>query len=79
VVIHAIVPDPTLTSVTRRVIYGRSRRVVLTHSPSLHAAQQAGFEQTLAKACGQLGELADRLARSAVGEHGSTFGADSLA
>jgi transposase len=48
---------------TRRVIYGRSRRVVLTHSPCLHAAQQAGFEQTLAKATGQLGELAARLAR----------------
>lgn len=49
VVIHAIVPDPTLTSMTRRVIYGRSPRVVLTHSPSLHAAQRAGFEQTLAR------------------------------
>ncbi len=48
---------------TRREIYGTTRRVVLTHSPSLHAKQQAGFEQTLAKATARLSELAERLAR----------------
>lgn len=48
---------------TRRVVYGTDRRVVLTHSPTLHAAQSTGFDQTLAKALKQLGELADTLAR----------------
>jgi transposase len=48
---------------TRRVVYGVQRRVVLTHSPTLHAAQQVGFAQTLAKALGKLTELADTLAR----------------
>lgn len=48
---------------TRRVVYGVERRVVLTHSPTLHAAQQVGFAQTLAKAHGKLTDLADTLAR----------------
>jgi transposase len=48
---------------TRRVVYGSDRRVILTHSPSLHAAQQVGFAQTLAKALKALGELAETLAR----------------
>jgi transposase len=48
---------------TRRVIYGAQRRVVLTHSPTLHAKQQAGFEQTLSKATRQLRGLAATLAR----------------
>ena len=48
---------------TRRVVYGTERRVILTHSPSLHAAQQAGFAQTLAKALAKLSELSDTLAR----------------
>ena len=48
---------------TRRQIYGTTRRVVLTHSPTLHTKQQAGFEQTLAKATARLSELAERLAR----------------
>jgi transposase len=48
---------------TRRVVYGTNRRVVLTHSPTLHTAQQVGFAQTLAKAIGKLTELADTLAR----------------
>ncbi len=47
----------------RRVVYGAERRVVLTHSPTLHAKQQAGFDQTLGKATGQLTELAATLAR----------------
>jgi transposase len=48
---------------TRREIYGTARRVVLTHSPSLHAKQSAGFDQTLAKATRRLSVLADTLAR----------------
>jgi transposase len=48
---------------TRRVVYGTDRRVILTHSPTLHGAQSAGFDQSLAKALKALGELADTLAR----------------
>jgi transposase len=48
---------------TRRVVYGTERRVVLTHSPTLHTKQQAGFDQTLGKATRQLTELAATLAR----------------
>src|SRR5674476_212718 len=48
---------------TRRVVYGTDRRVILTHSPTLHAAHAAGFAQTLAKALRQLNDLADTLAR----------------
>jgi transposase len=48
---------------TRRVVYGTERRVILTHSPTLHAAQQAGFAQTLAKALAKLSELSATLAR----------------
>jgi transposase len=48
---------------TRRTVYGADRRVILTHSPTLHAAQTAGFDQTLAKALRQLDTLADTLAR----------------
>ncbi|MDJ0312115.1 IS1634 family transposase [Arthrobacter sp. H35-D1] len=53
-----------LTAVeTRRVVYGTERRVILTHSPTLHAAQVAGFAQTLAKAQAKLAELTESLAR----------------
>ena len=48
---------------TRRTVYGTDRRVVLTHSPTLHAAQTAGLDQTLAKAVRQLDDLAETLAR----------------
>jgi transposase len=48
---------------TRRTVYGTDRRVIVTHSPTLHAAQAAGFDQTLAQAVRQLGDLADTLAR----------------
>jgi transposase len=48
---------------TRRVVYGTERRVVLTHSPTLHAAQQVGFAQTLAKALAKLTDLSATLAR----------------
>ena len=47
----------------RRTVYDADRRVVLTHSPTLHAAQTRGFSQTLAKASGKLSALADTLAR----------------
>lgn len=42
---------------------GVQRRGVLTHSPTLHAAQSRGFDQTLAKARARLRELQARLAR----------------
>lgn len=48
---------------TRREIHGTDRRVVLTHSSSLHTAQSRGFDQTLAKATAKLAALADTLAR----------------
>jgi transposase len=49
---------------TRRVAYGAERRVILTHSPELHASQAAGFDgTTLAKAGKKLDELAATLAR----------------
>jgi transposase len=49
--------DTTVTAL------GVTRRAVLTHSPTLHAAQARGFDQTLTKARARLGELAARLAR----------------
>ncbi|MGH3749168.1 MAG: IS1634 family transposase [Micromonosporaceae bacterium] len=48
---------------TRREVYDADRRVVLTHSPTLHAAQARGFAQTLAKATAKLSALTDTLAR----------------
>jgi transposase len=48
---------------TRRTVHGQDRRVVLTHSPTLHTAQSRGFDQTLAKAGARLGDLAAALAR----------------
>jgi transposase len=48
---------------TRREVYGTQRRVVLTHSPTLHQAQSRSFDQTLASASARLAELADTLAR----------------
>ena len=48
---------------TRRTVYGRDRRVVLTHSATLHTAQSRGFDQTLAKTEQRLAALADTLAR----------------
>jgi transposase len=53
-----------LTALQRRKdIYGQSTRVILTHSPTLHAGQSRGLDQTLAKAQARLTELAERLAR----------------
>ncbi|MGI8458427.1 MAG: IS1634 family transposase [Propionibacteriaceae bacterium] len=42
---------------------GVTRRAVLTHSPTLHAAQTRGLDQTLAKARRRLTQLQARLAR----------------
>ena len=47
-----------------KTIYGQPQRVIVTHSPTLHAAQSRGFDQTQAKATGRLEELAQTLARS---------------
>jgi transposase len=55
---------PGVTCVDTEVsALGVTRRAVLTHSPTLHAAQSRGFDQTLAKARKRLHELAARLAR----------------
>ncbi len=55
---------PGLTAIdTRRTVFGKDRRVVLTHSPTLHEGQSRGLDQTLAKAEARLTELADTLAR----------------
>ncbi|HEX3779003.1 MAG TPA: IS1634 family transposase [Pseudonocardiaceae bacterium] len=55
---------PGLTCVDTIVTaLGVTRRAVLTHSPTLHAAQSRGFDQTLAKARRRLTELQTLLAR----------------
>jgi transposase len=55
---------PGLTAFeTTKVVFGRERRIVVTHSQSLHDKQSRGFDQTLAKARKQLSSLAARLAR----------------
>jgi transposase len=48
---------------TRRTIYDRDQRVILTHSPTLHDKQARGLDQTLAKAGARLDDLAATLAR----------------
>jgi transposase len=48
---------------SKKVVFGAERRIVVTHSANLHKKQRQGFEQTLAKAQRQLGEIAERLAR----------------
>jgi transposase len=49
---------------TRRTVYERDRRVILTHSPTLHSGQAHSFEHTtLAKATRKLDDLAATLAR----------------
>jgi transposase len=47
----------------RTEVFGRDRRVVVTHSQCLHDAQVRGFEQTLSKARRQLTEITARLGR----------------
>jgi transposase len=63
---RAVDPDryPGLTAFdTRGVALGAERRLIVTHSPTLHAKQAQGFDQTLAGARRRLTELAERLAR----------------
>jgi transposase len=48
---------------TRTAVFGVDRRVVLTHSPTLHEAQARGFAQTVAKATRCLAELTATLDR----------------
>jgi transposase len=56
---------PGVTAIdTRRVVYGQDRRVVLTHSQTLHEDQARSFtDTTLAKVGRQLDDLAATLAR----------------
>jgi len=55
---------PGLTHVDTTVTtLGVTRRAVLTHSKTLHAAQSRGFDQTLARARQRLTVLANKLAR----------------
>jgi len=55
---------PGLTCVDTMVTaLGVTRRAVLTYSPTLHAAQSRGLDQTLAKARRRLADLQARLAR----------------
>jgi transposase len=55
---------PGLTALQRRkTIYGQPTRAILTHSPTLHAGQSRGLDQTLAKVQARLTELAERLSR----------------
>jgi transposase len=62
-VVAAYAPENLTALEATAVVLGAERRVILTHSPTLHAAQQVGFAQTLAKATGALTGLADKLAR----------------
>ena len=48
---------------TTKVVFGKQRRLVVCHSDGLHKKQSRGFDQTLAKATRQLGELQARLTR----------------
>ncbi|MHB0981358.1 MAG: IS1634 family transposase, partial [Thermoleophilia bacterium] len=55
---------PALTCIDTTVdALGLTHRALLTHSPTLYAAQSRGFDQTLAKTCRQLTEVQARLAR----------------
>jgi transposase len=55
---------PGLTAFdTRGVALGAERRLIVVHSPTLHAKQVQGFNQTLAAARRLLAELAERVAR----------------
>ena len=46
-----------------KVVFGKERRIVVTHSAGLHEKQSQGLDQTLAKAYRQLSEVQARLAR----------------
>jgi len=68
---------PELSCVDSEVTaLGVRRRAVLTHSPSLHAAQSGGFEQTLAKAHRKLADLQATLARGHARRDRAAVGAE---
>ena len=48
---------------TRGVALGAERRLIVTHSPTLHSKQSQGFAQTTGVAARRLAQLAARLAR----------------
>ena len=48
---------------TTKIVFGKQRRLVVCHSEGLHEKQSRGFDQTLAKATRQLGEVQARLQR----------------
>ncbi len=52
-----------VTFETRKVVFGKQRRLVVCHSKNLHDKQSRGFDQTLARACRQLAEVQARLGR----------------
>ena len=57
-------PYPGVSAYETRVMaLGAERRVLVTHSPTMHKKQALGFTQTLAKAALRLDGLAARLAR----------------
>lgn len=75
----AVDPDryPGLTCLDTQVTaLGVTRRAVLTHSPTLHAAQSRGLDQTLATARRRLSELQARLARGRTRRHQNAVQAD---
>jgi len=65
--------DTTVTAL------GVTRRAVLTHSPTLHAAQSRGFDQTLAKARRRLGALQTKLAGGKTRRQRTAVEADTAA
>jgi transposase len=65
--------DTTVTAL------GVTRRAVLTHSPTLHAGQARGLDQSLAKARARLGELQARLHRGQTRRPRSAVEADIAA
>src|SRR5664279_3326838 len=72
---------PGLSAIdTQRVVYGATRRVVLTHSQSLHEDQARSFTgTTLAKAGRLLDELAATLARGKTRRHRTAVEAEIAA
>jgi transposase len=64
---YAVVDEeafPGLTAFeTRKVVFGKERRLVICHSDGLYEKQSRGFDQTLAKVHRQLAVVRDRLAR----------------
>ncbi len=59
---------------TKKVIFGKQRRVVLCHSDGLHDRPSRGLDQTLAKVRRQLFEIAARLARGKTRKSGERAG-----